>query len=60
MNKPHGMTGKANHTKEVVRDASVNLRVYGADKAKWKEVAASEGLKLAPWVEKVLNAEVEK
>ena len=60
MNKPHGMTGQANHTKEVVRDVSVNLRVYSADKAKWKEAAASEGVKLAPWVEKVLNAEVEK
>ena len=51
----HGNTGKANASKEEVKDSHIQMRVTQAQKSAWVKQAQAKKMKLTEWITKKLN-----
>lgn len=54
----HGNTGKANASKEEVKDSHIQMRVTQAQKSAWVKQAQAKKMKLTEWITKKLNNEL--
>jgi predicted HicB family RNase H-like nuclease len=42
------------------RNARLGTRCRASDKKKWQQAAQKEGISLSSWIERLLNAEIER
>jgi len=55
MNKPHGMAGQKNATKDITKSVRLQIRCTPQEKQKWEQAANGKS-SLAAWVSDTLNA----
>ena len=55
MDKPHGMAGQKNATKDITKSVRLQIRCTPKEKAAWEQAANGKS-SLAAWVSDTLNA----